>query len=422
VRLYPTSKQRTVLAQWFGAARWTYNQCLHGAEKEQVPKKKKALRAYCINDAPHVRQKVSWLLETPYDVRDEAMNDLLKAYDTAFALLKKKHTRHFEMKPRTRKAASESIVIHAKHWKDTQRIFYAAAFKKAGAETTLRAAEPLPDAIAYDCRLQRTRLGHYYFCLLLPAEVKVAGTGSENQAPRILAIDPGVRTFLTGYDPLTGAFVEWGKGDMKRIERLTVHLDDLLSRTAKEPSARRRYAMRKAQQRMRLRIQRLVDEFHKKLVHWLVGHYDLILLPEYNSSNMVNTKTRGISRPSVRAMLTWAPYRFKQRLLIKARPSQVIIVDEAYTTMTCGACGHLNRAVGTDKVFRCPTCGACMPRDWNAARNVFVRFVSTSTWASSLPGLSLGSSLPALALPAWQTATSAQCMPQGVSNDTFVAH
>lgn len=100
--------------------------------------------------------------------------------------------------------------------------------------------------------------------------------------------------------------------------------------------------------------------------------------------------------PSVRAMLTWAPYRFKQRLLMKANMGgvnqcQVVIVDEHHTTMTCGECGHLNRKVGTSKVFQCPSCLSTMPRDWNAARNIFLRFVSTSTWATSLPGLSLGS-------------------------------
>jgi len=60
---------------------------------------------------------------------------------------------------------------------------------------------------------------------------------SENQAPfidplapsRILSIDPGVRTFLTGYNPLDGSYVEWGKGDMNRIERLGKYLDDLIS-------------------------------------------------------------------------------------------------------------------------------------------------------------------------------------------------
>ena len=387
-------KQREVLKRWFGAARWTYDQCIRGIEEEGIQRTKKALRDYCVNATPHLMNKIPWITETPYDIRDEALNDVLKAYKTAFTLLKKKHCVKFKMKERRLKDKSTSIVIHHKHWKNTSKIFLSSAFKKAGAEETLLSSETFPDTIHYDCRLQCTRLGEYYFCLLLPRET------SENQAriststaaaPSILAIDPGVRTFLTGYEPSTGAFVEWGKGDIKRMERLLMHLDDLISRTTKSKSKHQRYKMKQAQERMRRRVRNLVDEFHKKLTTWLSRTYELILLPHYETRSMVNSMSRRISRPSVRAMLTWSFYRFKQRLLMKTKDSSctVLLVDEHFTTKTCGECGHLNHDVGAEKVFKCPICLTTLPRDWNAARNVFLRFAGTSTWATSLPGLGL---------------------------------
>ena len=391
IRVYPTGKQRDVLARWFGTARWTYNQCVHGIENDQIKRSKKTLRDYCLNNSAHLRDKVAWVLETPYDVRNETMCDVLKAYKTSFALLKKKHVTRFKMKKRQLKDPSTSIVIHSKHWNDTSRIFYASAFKKAGAEETLRTSEALPTKILYDCRLQRTRLGHYYFCLLLPAEASEnqARLFSPERASKILAIDPGVRTFLTGYEPSTGGYVEWGKGDMKRIERLLVCLDDLISRTATTKSKRARYTMRKAQMRLRLRVRNLVDEFHKKLAAWLVQSYDLVLLPHFEVSGMVKRATRKITRPSVRAMLTWSFYRFKQRLLFKTRdsPCTLRMVDEHYTTKTCGACGHLHHGVGASKIFQCPTCSTTLPRDWNAARNIFLRHVAiTSTLSAAVDG------------------------------------
>jgi len=45
----------------------------------------------------------------------------------------------------------------------------------------------------------------------------------------ILAMDPGVRTFQTGYSP-SGLVVEWGKGDIMKIQRLCAYLDRLQSR------------------------------------------------------------------------------------------------------------------------------------------------------------------------------------------------
>lgn len=394
IRLYPTAKQRAILNEWFGTARWTYNQCIDAVENKKVKLNKEELRKYCVYQvAPNVIAH-PWVCNTPQAIRNEALCDALKAYKTAFALKKKQKQKHFAMKFRSLKAPSQSIVIQHRDWKDTTKIFLAAAFAKRGAETTLNASESLPASIDYDCRLQRTRLGHFYFCLLHPkAPRPVQPPPDPARPPRILAIDPGVRTFLTGYDPWQGSYVEWGKGDMKRIERLGGHLDNLISRTAKEPDVRRRYRMRRAQMRMRLRIRNLVDEFHKKLVRWLVDTYELVLLPEYNSSDMVDTNSRNISSRSVRAMMTWAPYRFKQRLLMKAKleggACHVAIVREHHTTITCGECGHLHREVGGNKVFECPRCLSVLPRDWNAARNIFLRYITTSTWGTSLPGLGL---------------------------------
>ena len=125
-----------------------------------------------------------------------------------------------------------------------------------------------------------------------------------------------------------------------------------------------------------------------------MASYDLILLPEYKSSGMVTSDTRVISRPTVRAMMHWAFYRFKQRLLMRADDAsgcRVLVVTEHYTTKTCGECGNMNHHVGPARVFECPTCLTRLPRDWNAARNIFLRTLALSTWARQLPGLSLGS-------------------------------
>jgi hypothetical protein len=130
-------------------------------------------------------------LETPYGIRDEGMNDLLKAYQTNFA----KGNNQFKIKYRSKKSESESIVIHSNNWKGAG-IFFPTIFGKKPIES----AEPLPKKLNYDCRLQRTRLGKFYFCLLLPLE-----TRGDNQTPKwvnsedgIISLDPGVRTFMTG--------------------------------------------------------------------------------------------------------------------------------------------------------------------------------------------------------------------------------
>ncbi|KAL6066362.1 Transposase [Balamuthia mandrillaris] len=129
IRLFPTSLQKAVLAKWFGASRWTYNQCLAGVKDGSVKRTMTALRKRYLNqkDVPDLPL---WVLETPFDVRDEGMRDLVKAYASNLAKQRKQKKRlKFEVQFRSKKDPQESIVIHSKHWVGPGR-FYPSIFKK----------------------------------------------------------------------------------------------------------------------------------------------------------------------------------------------------------------------------------------------------------------------------------------------------
>jgi hypothetical protein len=100
----------------------------------------------------------------------------------------------------------------------------------------------------------------------------------------IIALDPGVRSFLTGFD--TEGFLDIAKGDFGRITRLCYYLDDLQSRMSKAPRQKRR-RMRQAAFRLRERIRNLGDECHRKVAAFLTDNYRLIFLPTFESARMV---------------------------------------------------------------------------------------------------------------------------------------
>jgi putative transposase len=77
--------------------------------------------------------------------------------------------------------------------------------------------------------------------------------------------------------------------------------------------------MKKAALRTQLKIRNLVDDLLKKMVKWLYNNYRLILLPSFATKEMVRRLSRKISGRIGRAMLTWAHYRFKERLLFKSQ-------------------------------------------------------------------------------------------------------
>ena len=60
-------------------------------------------------------------------------------------------------------------------------------------------------------------------------------------------------------------------------------------------------------------------EVHKRLAKWLCENYRCVLIPEFKTSQMVRRDQRKLRSKTVRQMLTWSHYRFRQRLLSKAR-------------------------------------------------------------------------------------------------------
>jgi len=374
VRVYPTPKQKETLSGWFGCARWTYNECVKLIKSKKVKVNKGELRKACINkDAIKGKE---WVAATPYDIRDEAMTDVLKAIQSNFAAKRER----FDLKFRSRKDATQSISVLKKHWNHKRGVY-----SEVLNVNHLRSPETLPDELECDSRLIRTRLGHYYLCL--PMELK-AGS-AENQGTfgtiqsacvdGIISLDPGIRTFMTGYDA-SGQSWEWGKQDIQRIYRLCHTADKLQSKwSQKDIKHKKKYSLQKAARQVHLKIRNLIDEVHKKLAKWLCENYKVVLLPKFETSQMLRRGQRKLNSKSARAMATWAHYRFRQRLLQKSNMyngMSVVVCDEAYTSKTCGHCGELSTTLGGSKVFKCTTCASEFDRDVNGARNILLRYMT----------------------------------------------
>lgn len=89
---------------------------------------------------------------------------------------------------------------------------------------------------------------------------------------------------------------------------------------------------------------------------------------------MICKKSRKLNVKSVRQMLGWSHYKFRQRLISSARRTQtkVWVIGEEYSTQTCGSCLCLHKKIGGQKQFKCPQCQIILDRDLNGARNIFM--------------------------------------------------
>lgn len=384
IKLQPTPAQRKILNKWFGTARWTYNQCVNAIREQGCERNKTALRQKCVHNSLW-KDRNQWVLETPYEIRDHAMNDVLEAYKTNFAAKRKQ----FNIKYKSKKAASDSIVIGSRQWKSAG-VF----FPRFWGKQALGAHEPLPDKLNYDTRLQRTRMGEFYLCVLSPLVKRGESQAPPDTSSRVISLDPGVRTFQTGYCP-SGSTLEIGKGDIGRIARLCWALDKLQSKWS-QPTVRhrQRYSMKRAGHRIRSKIKNLIRDLHHKTAAFLCQTFRTILIPTFETKDMVSKVKRRIGSQTARMMLTWSHYRFRKILEDKARGypwCSVFVVDEAYTSKTCGGCGSLHQSLGSNKTFQCPICPFKMDRDINGARNILLRFLTLDERVQPV-GLALGPS------------------------------
>ena len=377
IRLNPTKEQAQLLKKWMGTNRWTYNQAV--ASKKTI---KKELRSQFVNNEQFGAGSAnSWVLETPYEVRDTAICDLVKGIKTSKQLLRNGKIKFFRMSFRSKKDAQESFVIRNRDYQSNGKSFtcFRGSFKKVNVDAEIRAREPLPATIHYDSRLIRTRLNEWFLCIPVQADMPYA-LGDETQVPqnRVCSLDPGVRTFQTVFDA-NGAIVEVGAKDLARIYRLCRHADRIQSKRDKT-HGKKRYKLQRAYLRIFRRIRNMVSEIHKKLTNFLVLNYNVILLPAFETSKMVTKNgNRKLRSKTVRSMLTWSHYSFKQRLLNKSTTTthcKVIICGEEYTSKTCTRCGFINNSLGGSKVFKCPQCALCIDRDHNGARNILLKNAS----------------------------------------------
>ena len=363
IRVYPTTEQRKKLRQWFGTARYTYNKTIALLNDTDTKASWKAIKTPIMHDLP------DWAEETPYQVKSVAIRDACIAVREAKK--KCKETGIFQsVSFKSKKKPSDSIFIPK------------TAIKSRGVYHTmlgnLKMSESIPDNIC-DSRLVKKN-DKYYLCVSYNApKQKRKSSGS------VVALDPGVRTFLT-YIHEHG-FGWLGHHAINRIQRLCSYLDDLLSRASKAKKQSRKN-MRRAANRIRKRIRNLVDELHYKIARYLVDNFDIILLPTFETSDMVMRGKRKLRKRSVRQMLTLSHHRFKKFLKQKAKENGCKVVDvcEAYTSKTVSWTGEVVNNLGGKKVIK-DRMSLTMDRDLNGARGIFLRALVDEPWLLDISNL-----------------------------------
>jgi putative transposase len=193
---------------------------------------------------------------------------------------------------------------------------------------------------------------------------------------RAAGVDVGVARFLTTSD---GGIV----ANPRFLDEARTRIADLERRKARAKLGsgnRRRLRRQLARQWRQVRNQR--RDFHHKTARALVNAYDTIALEDLRVANMTRSAKGTVEAPGRnvaqksglnRSILDAGWGQFASILTAKAESAgrRVVLVNPAYTSIDCHACGASCTRPRQDTVV-CPVCGK-HDADVNGARNIATR-------------------------------------------------
>lgn len=353
IRLYPKNLEKWEECLW--AARRAYNLAIEAFKewKKDAPSEADNQSAF----RRSIREKVSAEFPgVPRVMLDEAVNS---AYLTRRAIIKKR-------------SQGEQCDFSFRCRKDTKQSFVVERLANGGPFPTFlkcHLTEAIPSESAGKMAVVVREHGRWF----LTCKVKVP-VAAESQGRKTVACDPGVRTFLATYSLSDCAFI--GHGFAAKIRPMLLQLDKLLGRrkclsNIKEWKQCHRDRNRNLQKRIDsifCKVQDLMDDLHRRAADFLTKNFDVILLPTFETSEMVSKSARKIGSRSVRSMLSLGHYRFKQFLIWSAYKRGKIVVDcsEAWTTRTDSRSGVIIDVGSREWING-------LHRDVNGSRGIFLR-------------------------------------------------
>lgn len=380
IKFHPTNEQKRVLEKWRNDYRFTYNYSLW-LRKENIGITNK-LKLRNIVTPEKCNSRRPWILETPKGIREQAVFELCDNYKSAFSNYKNGNIKKFDIKYLSKKNPKWSITIpHTKFkiynttnskWKDKIVTFYDRVTNRNQKMLStclnpyFRMQEAIPP-IKHDSQIHYDGLD-YYLCIPLDIENQDRKIGNN-----IISLDPGVTTFQTMYS-LNGKCYKLGHKNFDRIFKILLWIDKNISKTDKKTKLKILKCRRK--------IKRLIDELHNKIINFLCNYSKIILLPKFETKQMIKCGSRKINKKCVRNMCTYSHFKFQQKLISKARETgtKVFIVNEDYTSKTCGSCGFIDNNLGGKKIYNCPKCKISIDRDFNGARNILLRVMRVASY------------------------------------------
>lgn len=363
--LDPSNKQRSLLAENAGAARWAFNWGLEKIKSALDAGQKPPHWVELSRELTQLKRTEAPWLKACSDRSPRGGLRNLDAAMGAFWQGRKKGLKVGFPKFRSRRRRPGSFRIQG-----AVRVFDRAVQLPKIGKVRLKEAGYLPVGAKVDRVTVSEQGGRWFVSVSVEMDIPESPTKPEEST---VGVDLGIKTLATSSD---GVLYDHPKRSLKKLDKRMRRLQRSIGRKRKGSSNYRKASDKAA------RLYRRIANTRKDTLHKVTSNLtrtkSVVVIEDLNVAGMVK------NRCLARAISEMGFGEFRRQLEYKGKwyGCQVIVADRFYpSSKRCSACGEINKELKlSDREWTCAKCGTTHDRDFNAARNLeFVAARSTET-------------------------------------------
>jgi IS605 OrfB family transposase len=373
--MFPNSEQKIILLRWMDAYLIMYNKTIElikisYRDKKKIPLDYKNLRTKFLKEDRNKIIENSQLTGFDFNMRvmthilDGAIRLAVANYKSAITNFKNGHIRHFRIRYWRHNKLNKILDIDLQYFRGA--MICPSVFKKpiyCELDNKEFDLNKIQNEYKAECKIQYNKLENKFY-LFVPEYVKT----TINKNKKIISLDPGIRTFMTGLSE-------------KEVIKLGTNVSDKIKSKLRQTNTIEKNdnipnkIKKKYEKRNNKKITNLVTEMHWKTIKYLIDNYSSILIGNMSVKGIVCNKTSKLTKMTKVIAQRMSFYTFRQRLEYKCESNRIHykVVDERYTSKVCSNCGYIKKDLGGNKIYDCKSCKKIMDRDIQGCRGILIK-------------------------------------------------
>lgn len=352
-RLYPNKEQQSILNNWFGQARFTWNYLLNQNNKEYETNKKFLFKYDLKKLLPLLKKQPD--VNEWYSLPASASQTIAFRLDSALVGFNKKIYGYPKFKSKHTSKNNITIVNNG----DIKIIQNKIKIPKIDNPIRFEKHRDMPETFSR-VQIIKNKAGEYYISFLcdIIEENKIA-------ISREIGIDLGLIDFVVMSDGTRIPAKKYLKKELERLKRTQRQL------SRKQKGSNNRNKAKKKLAKLHQKVVNKRNDFQHKLSKQIVDNYDFIATEDLKTKDLLEKRTSKYLNRSI-SDAAWSKFITMIKYKCQLYGKTFIQIDQfSPSSKTCHVCGHKHDNLKlSDREFICEKCSIKLDRDLNAAINI----------------------------------------------------